>query len=92
MCREKWLKMVRRNNANPFCMVYPEKGSRVVTSLLSSPIVCMKTATWSHSVNSEDFLVAEASDVLEMHLPDPNANLASIFCEATEGTRQHEAI
>ena len=38
----------------------------------------MKTATWSHSVNSEDFLVSEASDVLEMRLPDPSANLASI--------------
>ena len=42
------------------------------------PIKCMKTATWSHTVNSEDFLGAEASDVLEMRLSDPSANLASI--------------
>ena len=57
-------KVGRRNNATtPFRMVYPEKGGRVVTSAHFSPIKCVKTATWSHSVNSEDFLIAEANHV-----------------------------
>ena len=51
--------------------MYPEKEEVV-------PIKYVKTATWSHIVNSEGFVVAEASDVLEMRLPDPSANLASI--------------
>ena len=54
-------KVVRRNNATPpFRMACPEKVGRVVTSPNLSPIKRVKTATWSRSVNSEDFLVAEA--------------------------------
>ena len=46
----------RRSNATlPFRTVYPEKGGRVVTSAHPLPIKCVKTATWSRSVNSEDF-------------------------------------
>ena len=57
-------KLGRRNNATlSFRMVYPEKGGRVVTSLHFSPIKRVKTATWSRSVNSEDFLIAEADHV-----------------------------
>ena len=79
-------KVGRRNNATlPFRMVYPEKGGRVVTSPHLSPIKRVKTATWSRSVNSEDFLIAEADHgrrlvaiFLEIRLPDASANLASI--------------
>ena len=59
-------KVERRNNTtslHPFRMVYPEKGGRVVRSPLLSPIKRVKTATWSRSVNSEDFLIAEADHV-----------------------------
>ena len=74
------MNMGRRNNATPpffaWCV-----WKRVVALLRRPcflPRKCLKTATWSHSVKSEDFLVAEASDVLEMRLPYPSANLASI--------------
>ena len=57
-------KVGRRNNAtSPFRTVYPEKGGRVVTSAQFSPKKCVKTATWSHSVNSEHFLIAVANHV-----------------------------
>ena len=58
-------KMEQRNNATPppFRMVYPEKGGRVVTSHHFSQKKRVKTATWSRSVNSEDFLIAEADHV-----------------------------
>ena len=74
-------------------MVYPKRVGRVVTSLLFSPIKCVKTATWSHSVNSDDFLVAEAGEVLE-HVPSRSKRQPRqhLFCEATEGTRHREAI
>ena len=64
-CREKsGSKVARRNNATSlFAWCIPRRGVRVVTSPLFSPIKYVKTATWSRSVNSEDFLVAEADHV-----------------------------
>ena len=69
-------KMGRRDNATSlFRMVYSAKeGSRVVTSLPFSQIKSAKTATWSHSVNSEDFLVAEAS-AFQIQAPTSPASL-----------------
>ena len=55
-----WL---RNNATHPFRMVYPEREGRVVTSPHFSPMKRVKTATWSRSVNSEDFLIAEADHV-----------------------------
>ena len=49
-------KVGRRNNATlPFHMVYPEKGGRVVTSLLFSPRNFVKTGDVNSRVNFEDF-------------------------------------
>ena len=76
--------MERRNNATTlFRMVYPEKGwVALLRRSIFSPMQRVKTATWSRSVNSEDFLIAEADHVqiqpsIRRDL-DPSANLASI--------------
>ena len=68
MCHQKWLKTESTKQTDRrFRMVYGEKGDRIVSSLLN-------TVTWSHSVNSEDFLIAEANHVQIQHA----FNLASI--------------
>ena len=69
----------RRNNATFFLHgVSREGGAALLRHSTFSAIKRVKIATWSRSVNSADFLIAKASDVLEMRLPDPSANLASI--------------
>ena len=57
-------KVERRNNATTlFACCIPKTGGRVVASSHFSPIQRVKTATWSRSVNSEGFLIAEADHV-----------------------------
>ena len=90
MCREQWTKngpTKQRDLPLLFAWCIPKRGGRVVTSPDFSPIKRVKTSTWSRSVNSEDFLIAEADHVqsnrrlveilLEVRRPHPSANLAS---------------
>ena len=68
--------------------MYPEKEGVALLRRSTFPRKRVKTATWGHNVNSEDFLIAEANHVqfrrrldeifLEIRRPDPSANLASI--------------
>ena len=73
---KKWADATTRPSLFDWCI--PKSGVALLRRPCFHPIKGVKTATWSHSVHSEDFLVAVASDVLEMRLPDPSANLASI--------------
>ena len=69
-------------------MVYPEKEGRMVTQPLFFTRKCVNTVPSSHSVNSEDFLIAEeiaskpsrrhVAIFVEICFPDASANLASI--------------
>ena len=59
-------KVGRRNKRDPplFAWCVPKReGVALLPAHHFSPITRVKTATWSRSVNSEDFLIAEADHV-----------------------------
>ena len=61
MAQHAWPDVTREDLG--FRTIHPEKGSLVTSGQFLSKKKCMNIGTWSHSVNSEDFLIAEASDV-----------------------------